>query len=925
VQQISEFKKQLGVRIVMRSLSEPSGERLFFEGCPKPDIGLARDEADRRNQSDIGQTLGLAIRSYAHRQPNQSAIVSSTFAPLSYRQLQEQIDGIRAKLRLAGLGHQARIGIALPDGPEAVLAIVAVACSAIAVPIDPKLTSSEVELRLGILRLDAIILLRNGDSSPRRVAEHHGLRIVEAIPIGGRKLGLQLDMSAAAPSLPPDEPGPEAIAFILQTSGTTALPKLVPVSHRNMLASSERWRAWFKLTPLDRCLCVSAPYYCHGLTVTVLTPLLTGGSVALPTNAAAMDFVEWFEILSPTWFSAVPTLHRLVLDAARTTPDASGMHALRLASSGGAPLPAPVRDGLQNVLGIPILEHYGASEAAQVAVNLPVPNLNKPGTCGKPWPGTVVIVSQEGHPLPPGQQGEVLVGGPTVISGYLDDPELNRAAFVNGWFRTGDIGSLDREGFLTLHGRIKEQINRGGEKISPVEVDTALLRHPAVAEAAAFAVPHPRLGEDVAAAVVLRPDATATSVELRRFLADHVASFKIPRRITILDQLPKGATGKILRRKLSASLSGPASEDLAQKAARAPEVDLADLERKLLSLWRHMLESESIGLDDDFFEAGGDSLLATQMILELELMLGHPVHHSILFEASTIRKLVGSLGPQAAFDAGPIMRLHATGSRRPLLYFHGALGFAHYLRELSLHLGADQPILAIEPHGLQGQVLPSSIEEMAADRVKLILEMQPEGPYRLGGFCNGALVALEAARLLTVAGQNVELLLLIDPPSVHARPLQQTILSVVRPLSDRAATWTWRWMARIEKLSILSWTQQWAFLKSELLARIRVRKPARSLRAGVPLDPSLPASSPSDIIGKYQAVMSRYRAEPLAVPATIYSAGYDGRGWSGPLADLEIVRIPGGHLECVTDHVGDLGNHLRAKLQMRTSRGTHAA
>ena len=750
------------------------GDAAGCDELPKHQIGGLQEAAGAADQADGLHTLGDVIQFHATSQPHQSAIIGSAFAPLSYRQLQQEIESIGCRLRQAGFGRKARIGIALPDGPEAVLAIIAVSCCAVAVPFDPKLTPAEVDQRLGILRLDAVIIGGTSNSSVRSAAAHRGVRIVEAFSVGGGKLGLTLDAPAGDILAPPDEPDSSAVAFILQTSGTTALPKLIPFSHGNMLAAAKRLQTWFKLTALDRCLSVSPPYYSHGLKVTVFTPLLTGGSLALPGSGTAMNFIEWFEVLSPTWYSASPTLHRLVLDAARAIPSSRTMHSLRFAVSGGATLQPEVRDGLQDALAIPVLEHYGSSEAAQIAANLPLPGQSKPGTCGKPWPGTLVIVGDDGLPLPRGEHGEVLVGGPTLTSGYLDDPELNRSAFVNGWLRTGDIGSLDQQGFLTLHGRIKDLINRGGEKISPLEVDTALLRHPAVAEAAAFATPHPRLGEDVAAAVVLHPGATITPAELRRFLADQIASFKIPRRITILDQLPKGRTGKVLRRQLAETLTAPAVENLEHPASAVPAAKPlpANLELDLLSLWRRLLENESIGIDDDLFEAGGDLLMATLMILEIEQMVGHPVPPSILLEAPTIRTLALNLGSQAELQGDSAIHFHGSGDRCPFLFFHGGLGVAYYVGRLAPHLGDDQPILAIEPHGLSGRVAPRHDRGNGSRPGEVDFAEATSRTLSDRRILQRSTRSLpEAARLLMASGRTVEMLALIDPPSVNARAL----------------------------------------------------------------------------------------------------------------------------------------------------------
>ena len=473
-------------------------------------------------------TVGELIRYRAQAQTDRPAIKCSDFALLSYGELQRVIDEVRSSLRKAGLGRNAQIAVAMPNGPQAALAIVAIACSAVSIPLNPKQTLREIEAGLVAVQADAVLLTETSDPAAREAAEHSGLPIIEAIQSKDDPLGFRL----VAPHIgapvegEPDEPDPEAPAFILQTSGTAAEPKLIPFSHRNMLAASARLKAWFALTSQDCCLSVSPPFYSHGLKVTVFTPLLTGGTVAIPSDSSKFDYSEWFCVLKPTWYSAGPTLHRLIFDQVQSQADAKTGHSLRFILSGGAPLPRNVLAGLNNAMGVPVVEHYGSSEAAQIAVNRPPPGPSKVGTCGIPWPDTLMIVGEDGLPVRQGEQGEILLGGPTLMSGYLNAPELNSAAFVNGWFKTGDIGSLDEDGFLTLHGRMDDVINRGAEKISPIEVDEALMRHPAIAEAAAFAVPHARLGNDVAAAVVLRPGMTATAVELRRYLQHQLASFK---------------------------------------------------------------------------------------------------------------------------------------------------------------------------------------------------------------------------------------------------------------------------------------------------------------------------------------------------------------------------------------------------------------
>ncbi len=495
-------------------------------------------------------SVGTAILRHAESRPDSTAVVATGFAPLSYRELSDYLARCAARLRESGLDRDARVAVALPSGADGALAIVATACAAVAVPIDTQLTAPEIDGRLESLRPRAVIVPEDGPSPARQAAIGRGIAVIEAVPEDRGKLGLDLSAPKIGAAAAAEEPDAAATAFILQTSGTTASPKLIPFSHANMLAAAARVQSWFGLTPADRCLSVSPICYSHGLKVTVFTPLITGGSVAFPVSPSSLDVDEWLGVLKPTWYSAGPTLHRFMFDKTKVLPNVRSAHNLRFAVSGGAPLTREVREGLSVALGVPVLEHYGSSEAAQISANLPPPGPFKPGTCGVPAEGTVKIVAESGREVFAGEHGEILLGGPTVTSGYLDALELNRACFVDGWFRTGDVGSLDADGFLTLHGRKTEMINRGGEKISPSEIDDALQRHPDVAEVAAFGVPHPRLGEDVAAAVVLREGATVTSLKLREFLLPSLAQFKIPRRIVFVDRLPKGATGKVQRQRL---------------------------------------------------------------------------------------------------------------------------------------------------------------------------------------------------------------------------------------------------------------------------------------------------------------------------------------------------------------------------------------
>jgi acyl-CoA synthetase (AMP-forming)/AMP-acid ligase II len=874
-------------------------------------------------------TIGQEIGRLAELRPNHPAMVSPGFSPLSYRDLQCLIREIRATLRLAGFSRSSRIAIALSDSKQAALAINVVACSAVSIPLGPNLTGSEIESSFKAVRPNAVLVVQGSDSAARRVATENNIKIIEAIPPkdGVFSFAIVDPTPRVAESNEADEPEPDAPAFILQTSGTTGEPKLIPFSHRNMLAVADRSRLWFNLTPEDRCLCVAPVFYAHGLKVAILTPLLTGGTVVFPTNASKFDYADWFGRLKPTWYSAGPATHRLVLDQTQDLADARTGHSLRFVLSSSAPLPLNVLEGLQDRLGVRLIEHYSSSEASLMAANLPPPAPSKPGSLGAPWADSLIIAAAEGRQLLPNEQGEILVRGPTVISGYLDAPDLNSRAFRDGWFRTGDIGSLDENGILTLHGRVSDLINRGGEKISPVEIDQLLLRHPAVAEAAAFSVPHPRLGEDVAAAVVLRPGAEVTPFALRRYLRHKLTSFKVPRRIIVRDHLPKGKTGKVLRRVLTASFAEAAAETQTTNDQFFDSPMDVNLAIQLTELWERLLNTAPIGLDDDFLEKGGDSLLAIVMLAELEKLTGDTIPNTVLFEASTIRQLAHTLSGKGKLKSRPLIKLNSNGNRTPLVFFHNDYrGGGIYTLELATLLGSDQPLYVVAPHGADHEPIPPSIEAMARDRLELIMDAQPEGPYRLCGYCASGLVAFEVARMLIAAGKEVETVGMIDPPTVNARRSVQSFFSMmnlVRPVADplveRTQRWTFRILALFDKFRNLPATRRWAFLRDTTRKHFSgdvdqlhsAPKGASGPSAG---DPGwiLPERLPDDERNpKYARAVWSYIPAPLAVHVIYFAVEYSLGAWERISPNPEVIRLPGGHGDV---DIPALADHLRSRL-----------
>lgn len=306
-------------------------------------------------------TIRAVILRHAKLRPNSPAVVATGFEPLSYRELGEYLALVSTRMRGAGLDRGSRVAVALPHSADAALAITAIVSAAVAVPIDTLLTAPEIERRLTLLRSRAVVAPADGQSVARDVAVRLGLPIIAAGRGGRGKLGMDFTVPQVGPAAAAEPPDAASPAYIKQTSGTSADPKLIPFSHANMLAAAERARSWFGLGPADRCLGVAPLCYGHGLAVTLFTPLITGGSVAFPARISPLDVAEWFIDLGPTWYTGGPSLHRFVLDKTKPLPGARSFHSLQFITSGGAPLPPDVRDGLMATLGVPVLEHYGCT------------------------------------------------------------------------------------------------------------------------------------------------------------------------------------------------------------------------------------------------------------------------------------------------------------------------------------------------------------------------------------------------------------------------------------------------------------------------------------------------------------------------------------------------------------------------------------
>ena len=472
----------------------------------------------------------------------------------SYGRLRELADLAGESLRRSGVGCGDPVALVLGNGPHMAAAFVAVSSTAAGAPLHPGLREREFRDSLESLCAKALIVEADSDTPAATAARELGIPVLP-LERTGSSGGFRIVPVAAGR---PERAGPAQAgdtALLLHTSGTTARPKLVPLSQANLVSSALAIANTLRLGPGDRCLNIMPLFHIHGLMGALLASLAAGATVAAMPGFQPMRFVRWIKELKPTWYTAVPTMHQAILRRARRNPDAVADSGLRLVRSSSAALAPSVLASLEQLFACPAIESYGMTEAShQMASNPLPPAIRRPGTVGTAAGPEMAVMAPSGELLPPGETGEIVIRGPNVTSGYVDNPEANATSFTRGWFRTGDQGFRDGDGYYTITGRLKELINRGGEKVSPREVDEVLLEHPAVAQAVAFAAPHDRLGEEVGAAIVLEDGASLTRRQLRDFVAERLAQHKVPRLVVFVDAIPKGPTGKLKRVGLAGAL-----------------------------------------------------------------------------------------------------------------------------------------------------------------------------------------------------------------------------------------------------------------------------------------------------------------------------------------------------------------------------------
>ena len=704
------------------------------------------------------------LKTQAERAPEAIALLAPGRPALTYGRLLRLTKDVIGLLNQLGIGRNDRVAVVLPNGPEMAAAFLAISSGATSAPLNPAYLVSEFDFYLSDLKAKALVTLKGVASPAIEAAKARGLSLIELVPEKEEPAGLfKLTGERGPLASKPGFARPDDIALVLHTSGTTSKPKIVPLTHANICTSAENIRSAYGLNSSDRCLNIMPLFHIHGLIGAILASVCAGASIVCTTGFEEKEFFRWVEDFRPTWYTAVPTMHQTVLTRAGDNRKIISQCRLRFIRSCSSALPPKLMAELERVFEAPVLEAYGMTEAShQIASNPLPPKQRKAGSVGVATGPEMAIMDETGRFLPAGAVGEIVIKGANVTAGYENNPEANKSSFLKDWFRTGDQGRIDGSGYLFITGRLKEIINRGGEKIAPREVEDALLGHPDVAQAVAFSVPHPKLGEDIIAAVVLKEKAAASERAIRGYTFARLADFKVPSQILILDRLPKGPTGKLQRIGLGEKLA-PLLWPLFVPPRSSTEVILAKAYAEALGL-------AEVGVHDNFFSLGGDSISAMRAMARVRTLFQVEVPLPAIFRAPTVEQLAEIIEQRK----WPVLRsslvlLQDGGSEPPIFCLPGTLGNVFTdLGALARYLGNKQPVYGFQ----DGFHNPFTIEALANRYVGELRLVQSEGPYCLIGVCSGGAIAFEMARQLWATGQETAFLALVEPTPPYERGLQ---------------------------------------------------------------------------------------------------------------------------------------------------------
>ena len=471
---------------------------------------------------------------------------------ITYKDLLKYVDNTFNQLSSLNIKKEDRIALALENGSAMACTFVAIASNFTSCPLNPAFTKEEFKFYYDDLKVKAVIIEENKLIQAREAAKELNIEIIDLKKkTSSNFIKLNIEINNTNKNYSPDS-NEDDIAMILHTSGTTSRPKMVPLSHKNLMASAKNISTTLNLNKNDKCLNIMPMFHIHGLIAAILAPIYQSGSIITPSGFDALKFFRWIDKYKPTWYTAVPTMHQAILSRAPRNIDIIQSNPLKFIRSSSASLPSIVMENLEKVFNTCVIESYGMTEAAHQMTSNPLPpSKRKSGSVGlAAGPDVSLLYKNQiinNDKNNRNVTGHIIIKGGNVTNGYINNPKANAESFINGWFLTGDEGMFDDDGYLKITGRLKEIINRGGEKISPKEIDEILMDNENIQQAVAFSVPHEKLGEDLFAAVVLKENKITNEAELKDYCKNRLTKFKIPRKILIIQEIPKGPTGKLQR------------------------------------------------------------------------------------------------------------------------------------------------------------------------------------------------------------------------------------------------------------------------------------------------------------------------------------------------------------------------------------------
>jgi oxalate---CoA ligase len=718
---------------------------------------------------EVPSTVWDVLSRQACQTPLAPAILAPGRRDLTYRALADQVRSAVDALNDFGFGRGDRIAVALPAGPECPVALVSVMSGCVCVPLNPAYSVAEFSSSFSNSRVAALVT-RSGDvPNAALAAKQSGVRVVELEPLSSDEAGrFQLRCDSRSPSRHGAYPAADDLAAVFGTSGTTSSPKLIPLTQAAVCDRARRARRSVDLSSSDRCLDLIPSFQVAAIGVSILGSMFAGAGCVYRGVTAPADFERGLIEVKPTWCALPVPFLEMLLDTPpsekRRQSDGARYPGLRAFFTGGAPMSPDTVEAIERKFGVPLQNYYAAAECGGVAVNPLPPGLRKRGSVGLSMGLELAVFDESGQTVQPAQAGEIAVRGPGVFSGYENAGVAGDSVFSGDWYRTGDRGYLDSDGYLFLTGRLGNSINRGGEKISPEEIEGVLRRHPAVRDAVAFPIPHEVLGHEVAALIVMREGGANTNAdtnEVRHYVAQNLAAFKVPRAILVVDRVPRGPAGKMQRNQL-ASLFAAELASAMQARGSVYDPPRTTVERMLSEIWAGILKIDRIGIRDRFLDLGGNSLLAVNLLTEVERKFGRSIPMAPFWQSPTVENLAALVVGADYKKCSVMLPVHTLGARPPLFCVLPGW-FVSEMELLSRYLGPDQPVYALIPDPRPGAGQSGlTREEIVAECVAAMEGVQDEGPYFVIGRSVGGLVALDIAQRLRSVGKTVALLGLLD-------------------------------------------------------------------------------------------------------------------------------------------------------------------